>query len=295
MVRYYDQSIEQLRSSGNIPVVNFKIFDSIRNLKISEYVLGHIDYTNELYNQYLYNLLSLPEEKQEPFLQAIKAAEIIDNQSLEQEDSFLISVSMQRDRENTIDYFIRNSHPKLVKNTFIEGHKRLLKGTKSECFSNKDHRTDNDSFVGRWVNGELKIRYFSIPYTDIGEAIDQTVDFYNSDSYQEYLFLQPQIVHGLIACLQMFDDGNTRYARLLQNIKLFELTNKKDDFSFQSPALYGTRSYFPFRDKYRELIGHLAIEPTNEHWNEWFDFNLNRMEDQMYFLDQKLDQYKKMK
>ncbi len=295
MVRCYNQSIEQLRSSGDIPVVNLKIFDSIRDLEISEYVLGHIDYTNELYNQYLYTILSLPSEKQEPFLRAIKSSEIIDNQVLEKEDSFLISIYMQMSQENTIDYFLHNSHPKLVKNTFIEGHKRLLKGTKSQCFANKDYRTDNEAFVGRWTNGELNIRYFSLPYTDIEEAIDQVVDFFNSDSYCEYLFIQPQIIHGLIASLQMFDDGNTRYARILQNIKLFQLTNQKYNYSFISPALYGTRAYFPFRDKYRELIGNLAIEPTTEHWNEWFDFNLNRMEDQIYFLEQKMEQYQKIK
>ena len=142
---------------------------------------------------------------------------------------------------------------------------------------------------------EIKIRYFSLPYTDIDEAIDKTLNFYNSDYYNENLFLQPQIIHGLIASLQMFDDGNTRYARILQNIKLHELTNRQYDDSFEGPTLYGTRAYFPFRDKYRELIGNLATNPDNDNWNEWFDFNLNRMEDQVYFLDNKLEQYRKIK
>lgn len=289
------EDIAQLRSSGDIPIVNLKIFDSVRNLKISEYVLGHIDYTNELYNQYLQTLLELPEKKREPFIRAIKSSEIIDNQVLEKEDSFLISIYMQMSDENIIDYLVHHSGIHLTKDTFIEGHKKLLRGTKSERFADKDYRTDNEIFVGSRVNGNLKIQYFSLSVTDIENAMEQTLDFYNSDSYREYLFLQPQIVHGLIASLQMFDDGNTRYARLLQNIKLFELTNEKYDCAFTSPALYGTRSYFSFRGKYRELIGNLAVEPNDEHWNEWFDFNLNRMEDQMYFLDQKLDQYKKMK
>lgn len=292
---YNGKSIEELRNSGSIPVVNLKIFDSISNLKISEYVLGHIDYTNELYNQYLQSLLQLPKEKRLPFINAIKTSEIIDNQVLEKEDSFLISIYMQMDQENTIDYLLKQGNLSLSRDTFIEGHKRLLRGTKSAKFINKDHRTDNEAFVGRRENGEIKIRYFSLPYTDIDEAIDKTLNFYNSDYYNENLFLQPQIIHGLIASLQMFDDGNTRYARILQNIKLHELTNRQYDDSFEGPTLYGTRAYFPFRDKYRELIGNLATNPDNDNWNEWFDFNLNRMEDQVYFLDNKLEQYRKIK
>lgn len=295
MINYNNKCIQELRDSGDIPVVNLNIFDSIRHLEISQYVLGHIDYTNELYNQYIYTLLSLVEEKRTPFINAIKFSEIIDNQVLEKEDSFLISVYMQMEQENIIDYILHNSRPLLSKEAFIEGHKRLLRGTKSAQYANKDYRTDNEAFVGRREQGELKIRYFTLPFTDIEEAIERTVDFYNSDSYNDNLFVKSQIVHGLIASLQVFDDGNTRYARLLQNMKLFELTNSQLGHSFTSPTLYGTRAYFPFRDKYRELIGDLAIAPTNEHWNAWFEFNLNRMEDQMFFLENKLEQYQKIK
>ena len=93
----------------------------------------------------------------------------------------------------------------------------------------------------------------------------------------------------------MFSDGNTRYARILQNIKLAELTNETFHYSFESPALFGTRSYFPFQYDYRKLIQNLAVDPSNENWNQWFRFNLNRAEDTMYFMDHKLEQYKKVK
>ena len=49
----------------------------------------------------------------------------------------------------------------------------------------------------------------------------------------------------------------------------------------------------PFRYDYRTLIKDLAINPDSEQWNKWFKFNLNRAEDTMYFLDEKLVQYKK--
>lgn len=107
------------------------------------------------------------------------------------------------------------------------------------------------------------------------------------------MFLKSQIIHAIIACLQIFDDGNTRYARILQNLKLYELTNRQLNFLLDAPVLYGTRSYYPYRGKYRELIADLVLSPNNESWFNWFEFNLNRMEDQMYLIDQKISQYKR--
>ena len=38
----------------------------------------------------------------------------------------------------------------------------------------------------------------------------------------------------------------------------------------------------------------LAIYPNQDSWDNWFEFNLNRYEDQMYFLSSKLDSYKRL-
>ena len=50
-----------------------------------------------------------------------------------------------------------------------------------------------------------------------------------------------------------------------------------------------------FRYDYRNLIKRLAINPSNDEWSKWFDFNLNRTEDTMYFSNEKLAQYKKVR
>ena len=285
--------IQKMRKTGEIPTVDLKIFNDIYSLPVSRFVTDHENDTEEYYTHYLNDMLELKGDDLIAYLNAIKSVEIVDNQSLEKEDSFLMSLYMQTEKTNAIDYLLDNGYV-LNRDAFVNAHKLILKGTSSQQFADKDCRTDNEAFVVRIENGSPKIRYFALPYTDIEEAIKKIIEFYNSDAYDNRIFLKSQIVHGLVATLQLFDDGNTRYARILQNIKLAELTNKKYDKNLKLPALYGTRAYFPHRNKYRELIGNLAINPNYENWDAWFNFNLNRTEDAVFFIDNKLTAYKKM-
>ena len=285
--------VEEMKKSGKIPTVNLTIFDSIYSLPFSQFVIDHENDTEELYTHYITDVLELKDNDLISYLNAIKSVEIVDNQTLEKEDSFLMSLYMQTDETNAIDFLINNGVT-INKKAFIEAHKLILRGTSSQQFADKDYRTDNEAFVVRIENGKPIIRYFALPYTDIEEAIKKILNFYNSDIYDDRIFLKSQIIHGLVAALQLFDDGNTRYARILQNIKLGELTNKKYNYNLPQPALYGTRAYFPHRNKYRELVGSLAINPSYENWDTWFNFNLNRIEDAIYFMDNKLSSYKRM-
>ena len=287
------EHVEKMRVSGEIATVSLEIFDSIYSLPFSQFVVDHENDTEELYTNYINDVIELNGDNFISYLNAIKSVEIVDNQSLEKEDSFLMSLYMQTERTNGIDFLINNGVI-LNRDAFINAHKLILKGTSSQKFSEKDHRTDNEAFVVRIENGNPKIRYFALPYTDIEEAIKKIIEFYNSDTYDDRIFLKSQIIHGLVGSLQLFDDGNTRYARILQNIKLSELNNKKYNYNLPLPVLYGTRAYFPHRSKYRELIGNLAINSNYENWDAWFNFNLNRTEDGIFFIDNKLTAYKKM-
>lgn len=290
----YKDFIQNAIASNDIPVAGLEMFDSIKNIKLSDFTIDHTRDTLELYKEYLSEIMKLGEEYRNDFLRTIKFSEIIDNQSLEKEDSFLMVLYMQTVGENCIDYLLENDIKNINRDIFVEAHKHLLRGTKSQKFSNKDYRTDDNTFVVRKEAGNYIARYRAIPHKDIEEGIYRLLKLIKSDSCTDEVFLKPQIVHGMVAGLQMFDDGNTRFARILQNIMLFEATKDNLNVSINSPALYGTRSYFPYRDKYRELIGEIVLNPNSDSWNNWFNFNLNRTEDQLFFLGNKVEQYKRI-
>ena len=41
-------------------------------------------------------------------------------------------------------------------------------------------------------------------------------------------------------------------------------------------------------------MSNLAINPDNETWNSWINFNLNRFQDRMYYEEQKLENIKSL-
>ena len=120
--------------------------------------------------------------------------------------------------------------------------------------------------------------------------------YYNeSDNCKQNIFFKSFLIHGIIAALQVFDDGNTRLARLLQNTNIYKQTKDLIDNNLNSPALYVTRAYYPQRNEYRSLIRNMAIEPNNENINNWIKFNLRRTEDTLYCNNEKVEKVKLLK
>lgn len=290
-----DKEIENVINSGDYPIVTNKIFDSIENIEIDSGTQDHLEYTVDLYKNYLKELSKLPLDKQEHFLRTLKAAEIIDNQKLEQENSFLISLYMTVLGDNSIDEMLKISKRQLTSNDLVIIQKLLLEGTTVDKKNNNGYRVNNRKFVGTWNNGVRNIQYFPIDYRSINESVSKFLSYYNQKENDELLvLLKPFIIHGLLASLQLFNDGNTRLSRLLQHIKIWEATVENLNIDMPMPAIYISRSYYPYRNQYRDKIRNIAINMDDVSWNDWFNFNLNRFEDQLFYVDYNLDEYKKI-
>ena len=286
---YSTEDLLEMRASGRYPIANLKIFDDIKRINLENRTLDNIKYTEEVYIERINEIMSLDEIVREKYLTKIKAIETADNQSLEKEDPFFIDLYQDLTSETAIDYLLNND---MNKDTFIEGHKIILKGTSREDLSTVDYRDNNDTYVSMTnTDGEMEPYYFALDYMDIPEAIDKIVDYYNSNS-DKNVFEKPIITHGLIAALQMFNDGNTRYARLLQYLKIHELTNKIYKTNSDKPLIYGTRSYFPFRENYRSMMSELVTNGDSDTWNRWINFNLNRIQDRINYEEPKLERVK---
>ncbi len=288
--------IKQAIDSG-VPVVDMNIFNYLDKLKINKQNIDLTEYTLELYEELVKKLYTMDQNIADKYLLQLKNADIIDNQSLEKEDSFLISLYRYFEKKAAIDFLIENYGNGLNKDKLVDIHDNVLKGTSSS--KKRGLRTDNFKFVGSWQNGERKIQYFPILYTQIYEAIDRFLEFYNSNINNldnEYnIFVKPIIYHGLLAALQLFNDGNTRFARLIQNVEIWGLMNNKLDKPLNLPILYATKQYFPYRNEYRNLIKNIAIYHDEDSWNEWIKFNLKRFQESLYVGDERLNFIKKMK
>lgn len=185
------------------------------------------------------------------------------------------------------------------KDDLILINKTILNGLSLSLDNSANHlRTANNSFVGKFKteNGRIKfvddVSYIPIDYSDINEALDKILDILNKKDFVniESIFVNPIFLHGFIAALQCFKDGNSRLARILFHCKLWQLTNFFYNSNLESPALFTSEAilHYEKQEIYRELIKQIAINPNNENFNKWLQFNLLLVEKQIYLNQDKM-------
>lgn len=293
------QEVESIIASG-APIVKMNIFDVLDNYVPSERIKNLIEYTKDLYVELYDKLSEYTDDEKLTFLKTLKESDIIDNQSIEKEDSFLIALRRNFESVFSIDLLLEkvNNNEYISKEDFINIHDTLLIGTSSE---NKLGLRDNDlKFVGSYQsNPQTKyfyenraISYFPLKHTEIDAALDKFLNFYNSgirpnDKYD--VILLPMVCHGLIAALQLFKDGNTRYGRLFQNVLLYKLANEELNIDLELPLVYATRQYAAYREEYRKKIENIVLNNNAEAWEDWFSFNLKRIQDGIFYNSNCLD------
>ena len=284
--------IERYMQSGDYKVVGLDFLERIQDIKASIEVLDLQKEFLESYRNYLENIKTLPINIQPLFLKAIKNDEVVANHGLERINPFTISMYMLSRKKSALDKLLELDGP-LTTNDFKRLHYTLLKNTPTSE-ETPEFRKENSIFVGYYQNGKRIIEFFPIDYKSIPTAVCEFLNYYNNQDINfEQSFIKPLIVHGLISGLQIFKDGNTRFARMLQHAILYDSTVKYLDSSLPSPALYSSKTYYPFREKYRYLIKNLITENSNEAWNQWFTFNYHRFEDQVMVNEENIRELKK--
>lgn len=292
----WNQMIDDERKTGKYPTVGLEVVEKVKNLKISDDVLEHVDETSKrLREVYLDEIEEFRDHVPglKEYLNSIKVGDIMDNQKMEKENSFLIGLYMQINKQTAIDKLIKKLRTKgvITNKDIVNIHDTLLYGTSSE--NDEKVRSHNYKFVGRkYQSGKIEIDYFVIDYKDIPEATNAIANYFNNpvgnSDIDSNVFLRPFIIHGLFGAVQMFEDGNTRMGRIMQHALMWQLINEQMGYDFEQPPIYATRSYYPMREKCREKIKNIVVNNDDEAWNDWFHFNLNRIEDQMYCNDENI-------
>lgn len=289
------KEIQGLIESG-ANVVDLNIFDTIENYKIPENIKNIIDYFYEAYEEYHKIIMSENDENRTLFLKTLKEYDIKVSNEMEKEDSFMITLYREIYKECSIDMLIERINKKLTKQELIEIHDKLLSGTSTE--HKIGLRTDNLKYVGTNYNNIRTVDYFPILSEKIDVAIDKFLELYNnnlSEKPNKYdIILRPIMYHGLIAALQMFNDGNTRFGRNIQHVELWRMLNE-NLYKSELPLLYASKQYMGYRTNYRQCIRNIAVLNNAEAWTEWFRFNINRFEDTIYKNKQYLERYNKIK
>lgn len=286
-----DKLFETYYKTGEYPAVDKDIVSRIIEAKPNDMVKYEIEELYERYVNYLKLLDELDKDTLKKFLKTLKNADIIDNQVLEGEDSFLMSLYSNVEKKHALDAIVKKD--KLTHDLLKQTHETLLKGTTSESLDNGNYRDNNRRFVGTYENGVPNIHFLPLHTSNIEYAMDEFLKYYNeTETDINNLFIKPIKVHGMIGSLQVFNDGNTRLGRLLQNVKIYRQTNKMLGCKYDNPVVYLTRSYQPCRRDYREKIDELAINPSNDMVNKWLLFNLRRAGEEIFINSGRIEKVK---
>lgn len=269
--------------------VDTELIKSLKDLELFEDTLTYNDQILDMYSEYLSKLEELPQDISLKYLEVIKDADVIDNQSLEMVDSFLVAIYSRLQTEHAIDILLKNE--KLDGKTLKDVHDSIIYDATSTN-QTKGFRTTDTKVVGNVVAGKRNVQYIPVDSHKI-EFIADCISSYTNDKNNESLyrvFIKPILLHGLIASYQLFDDGNTRTARCVQHAKIFQMTNDYTGFNLALPALYVSKQYYPYRADYRNLITKLVLDPSNENWNKWITFNFRRIEENLFYSMDKLEE-----
>lgn len=273
------------------------IIGNIKNIKIYDSSMFHMEEILEKYQEYLQKLISLEPEKLKYFIQNLRNREIINNQETELETSFLLELFQLSQKTDSIDVTMRYFDGKNLNKTDLKKiHRLTIAGSSDDQAKNYNYRSDNNKWVGSYgPSGEIKIDYFPPDYKELDELLEIILSYLNEKNNNiDNLFIKPLIVHALIAYLQPFGNGNTRLARVLQHCKICETTNQIFGTKFSHPVIYMSKNYLLTRRQYRGLIKNIAIDKDNDAWNKWFKYNLNMIDEQLYNLNINIDKYRKL-
>lgn len=270
------------------------LIGNIRNIKIYDNSLFHIEDTTKAYQEYLKKISRLDPLKLKYFVQTLKNREIINNQEAELEESFLLELFKLSQKKDSIDITMGLiNHNNLTPIDVKKIHRVVIKGSSDDKEQNYDYRKDNDKWVGSFgTNGEARVDYLPPDYNEVLDLMDVILDYLNEDVTNfENLFIKPLVAHAAIAYLQPFGNGNTRLARVLQHCKICANTNQVFNTKLDKPVLYLSKNYLLTREQYRGLIKNLVIQKDDDAWNKWFNYNLNMIDEQLYYVDKQLTQY----
>ena len=132
-------------------IVDVRLFDYIDDLKLRSDVEKLMNFTKELYIEYIEEILKYSKETQESILKALMNSEIIDNHVLERENVNFLRIYNETHHSTVIRYLVR----KLLKeNTPLndaiikKAHEILMRGTSNGNTINEGFRTNNHHYVG---------------------------------------------------------------------------------------------------------------------------------------------------
>ena len=76
---------------------------------------------------------------------------------------------------------------------------------------------------------------------------------------------------------------------------MYKLINDQLGLNLLLPVVYASRQYAAYRSDYRKKIENIVLNNNQQAWDEWINFNINRIQDGIFYNLNSLEALKEFK
>lgn len=291
-----------------------KIDNFLKNIKLDERTkdsLNNVWYEIELY---LNRLQSYSEDAQKIFLKDYLIKENINSSKLEcelyskeiielYEDNFFATRNISDNKLKIINKSIRTNDKILD----FEEYEKIRKERQKDITYEQYLESEKYNLLGNyrkeiiWIGGKEGIEYaHHIPPRpeELEEYVKDFVDYYNNDNISELSdpIVKAALVHAIFIKIHPFSNGNGRTARILLNGSLRFGINEKYGLNLKYPPINLSKSFdlsrMSYFNKQNDIIFKEDVDNTKQ-INAWIRYNIIAIEEQLFYLNSRLDKYDK--
>ena len=257
-------------------VFYFPMEEYVKNIKLNEYLLEHLEETNANFDKYLKYLSKYDDYSVIYYFISLLSKEMRYSQAIEREH--YISPDMTLKNNVFFDSLQMNNTRIKKLHQFVTFDDEL-----------KDYR-DDEVRVSRITKlGEEEIFWRGARNETLKNFMDDFIKIYKKNStclIHSNPFLKSALVHLLFVRIHPFFDGNGRTARMIHNLKFTDSINKIYGMNLKISPVNLSQSILLNQFTYVKRIDDIYFDlehDSNDEINKWFDFILNMYDEQLYY------------
>lgn len=261
---------------------------------------------------YVQRLQEYPETSQEIFLKDYLIKENLNSSKLESElysseilelyeKDFFILKYLNKERVQQINKAVRAKDKILDFDKFETIRKEKNKEITYEEYvqNEKDNLNGNYRKEVVWIGGKEGIEYaLHVPPNpnEIEQYMEDFFDFFNNNQKSDLQdpIVKAALIHAIFIKIHPFANGNGRTARILLNYYLSasikEMYNLHSKYTLLNLSKSFDLSRLTYFEKQNNIIFKNGVDNT-EAINFWIRYNIIAIEEQLYFLNTRLDRY----
>jgi len=291
-----------------------KIEHFLKDFKLNNTTKERINETWEQIELYVQRLQEYPEKSQEIFLRDYLIKENLNSSKLEcelyspeilelYENDFFVSKFLNKTRIQEINKSVRAKDEILNFDKFDQIRKEKNKDITYDDYVVNERNNLSGNYRNDivWIGGKEGIEYaLHIPPNpnEIEEYMEDFFEFFNNQQNGDLQdpIVKAALIHAIFIKIHPFANGNGRTARILLNYFLSLSIKEKYNLHSKYTLINLSKSFDLSRTTYFQKQNDIIFKDgidNNEAINSWIKYNIIAIEEQLYFLNTRLDKYDK--